>query len=88
MTPTDMRARADWMDLIYGPTDLAAMLRQGAEWGEKVERLRAVFRVNMLRYGPPGTSHEEIDALLNGLAIPTEYERKVAQMKEDFPNGI
>ncbi len=30
----------------------------------KVAGLRSAFRVNMLRYGPPGTSHEEIDAAI------------------------
>jgi hypothetical protein len=34
----------------------------------EVERLRAVFRVNLLRYGPPGTDHAKIDALLKGTA--------------------
>lgn len=32
----------------------------------EVERLRAMFRVNMLRYGPPGIDHAAIDSLLQG----------------------
>jgi hypothetical protein len=43
-----------------------AELLQAAEAREA--KLRATFRVNMLRYGPPGTSHEEIDAMVNGEA--------------------
>lgn len=31
----------------------------------RVAGLRAAFRVNMLRFGPPGTSHEEIDAAID-----------------------
>ena len=31
----------------------------------KVAGLRSAFRVNMLRFGPPGTSHEEIDAAID-----------------------
>lgn len=31
----------------------------------KVAGLRSAFRVNMLRYGPPGTSHEEINAAID-----------------------
>ena len=31
----------------------------------KVAGLRAMIRVNMLRYGPPGTSHEEINAAID-----------------------
>lgn len=92
MTPAEkaaaMESRAVIEEYQYGQTALPAMLRDGAAAVREVGRLRAAFRVNMLRYGPPGTSHEEIDALLNGLAIPTEYESKLAQLKEDFPNGI
>ena len=31
----------------------------------RVAELRAMIRVNMLRYGPPGTSHEEINAAID-----------------------
>ncbi len=37
----------------------------------KVTGLRAAFRVNMLRFGPPGTSHEEIDAAIDA-ALATQ----------------
>ena len=37
----------------------------------KVAGLRAAFRVNMLRFGPPGTSHEEIDAAIDA-ALATQ----------------
>jgi hypothetical protein len=37
----------------------------------KVAGLRSAFRVNMLRYGPPGTSHEEIDAAIDA-ALATQ----------------
>jgi chromosome segregation ATPase len=37
----------------------------------KVEGLRSAFRVNMLRFGPPGTSHEEIDAAIDA-ALATQ----------------
>ena len=37
----------------------------------KVAGLRSAFRVNMLRFGPPGTSHEEIDAAIDA-ALATQ----------------
>ncbi len=36
-----------------------------AAFEARVGKLKAAFRVNMLRYGPPGTSHEEIDAVIS-----------------------
>ena len=37
----------------------------------KVAGRRAAFRVNMLRFGPPGTSHEEINAAIDA-ALATQ----------------
>lgn len=56
-----------------GKTVLARELEERAEASEaelatlraQVDRLKATFRVNMLRYGPTGTSHEEIDAAIS-----------------------
>jgi chromosome segregation ATPase len=44
MTPTDMRARADREERIYGQKDLAAMLRAGADAREECKRLKTDVR--------------------------------------------
>ncbi len=45
--------------------EVAALIAANAALEAKVAGLRAAFRVNMLRFGPPGTSHEEIDAAID-----------------------
>lgn len=46
-------------------SEVAALIAANAALEAKVAGLRAAFRVNMLRFGPPGTSHEEIDAAID-----------------------
>ncbi len=43
-TPDDLLAAAAREADIYGQTRIPAMLRQGAAWGEEVERLRTLVR--------------------------------------------
>ena len=53
-------------DIIHARAVRAAARTDVPALVAEVEKLRAVFRVNMLRYGPPGTDHAKIDALLKG----------------------
>lgn len=62
-------------------------LREKAAAEARAERLEAALREIAETFD--GKSVAAIArAALKGAAEPTEYERKVAQMKKDFPNGI
>ena len=41
-----------------------------------VAGLRAMIRVNMLRYGPPGTSHEEINAAIDAALAEVQADAR------------
>lgn len=90
-----MRARAKTEAEQYGQTTTPAMLLQGAAWGEEVVRLRAALlgikRAGQARMATHGDEHSYYYFTASAAlmpAAPTEYERKLAQLKEDFPNGI
>ena len=59
----NLRARDGRMAELAVERDTLAAANSMLE--AKVAGLRAMIRVNMLRYGPPGTSHEEINAAID-----------------------
>ena len=65
-TINDLRAR-----LASAEADRDRLAAANAVLEAKVAGLRSAFRVNMLRFGPPGTSHEEIDAAIDA-ALATQ----------------
>ena len=65
-----------WKHMAETHNDRAtALAAANAVLEAKVAGLRAAFRVNMLRFGPPGTSHEEIDAAIDA-ALATQEAGK------------
>lgn len=74
--PMSLVSWQSWIDDLPLPLEFEAGQNALQEYlqflADQNNRLRAAFRVNMLRYGPPGISHAEIDAALQAAATQAE----------------